>query len=160
MKYLIWAMLLLPLVSHAEIEVLEISGTSNFEDGRRELTSTGLPVIYAGMGGLEAHCNERNRDGLCNTCNDLNSRFAVCNQARVYDSLDLIMTFRSDVANSEGRALLETADGVRVPLSSPTFVMTSGAAHRVEVKWRELCSVISEGSFDDWSNQIVARTRR
>ncbi|NQY99968.1 MAG: hypothetical protein HRT45_04775 [Bdellovibrionales bacterium] len=56
------------------------------------------------------------------------------------------MTFRSDVANSEGRALLETADGVRVPLSSPTFVMTSGAAHRVEVKWRELCSVISEGS--------------
>jgi hypothetical protein len=130
-------------LGYAEIEITQVIGDSalDLNLNQNDQTSTGTPIIYGGVGGDEANCNEEDEEGRCNTCNDLTT-FEVCNEKRIYDNLVLEIYLRSDRDNSAGEAFVEDNEGNRLTLVDSTGRLSSGATHRVGLQWSEICNEI------------------
>ncbi|NQZ02710.1 MAG: hypothetical protein HRT45_18765 [Bdellovibrionales bacterium] len=145
--------------SFAEIEILNVIGDSalDLNLNPNQQNDQGTPIIYGGVGGLEANCNEEDSEGRCNTCNDLTS-FGVCNEQRIYDDLVLTITFRSDSDNSAGEAFVEDNEGNRLGLVDSTGRLGSGAAHRLDIQWSEICDEIDNtGTCEGVSDSVQLR---
>ncbi|MEO0334854.1 MAG: CFI-box-CTERM domain-containing protein [Pseudomonadota bacterium] len=145
-------------IATAEIEITSVIGDSAFDPNLNNLNDQGTPIIYGGVGGLEANCDEEGSEGLCDTCEDLTSGFGVCNERRIYDDLILRISFRSDQNNSEGEAFLEDNQGNRLTLIDSTNRLGSGAVHTIQIQWDEICDEIDNtGTCEGVADSVQLR---
>lgn len=150
--FLFWLALSPP--AHADIHVHEVLGASAFTSLVPDETGV-IPnlIIYGGVAGdgSAAECAPSERDNLstCNNCSFSGSDWGVvCNQRRIYPTLELRITFTN--LGSAGYVRLFGPNDTEVSELRPaSYYLDSGATGTVNVAWSALCALTETGQVGD-----------
>ncbi|MCB0414422.1 MAG: hypothetical protein KDD50_08820 [Bdellovibrionales bacterium] len=118
-----------------------VSGASAYDYN----TVSGIPIVYGGLGGT---CSSTDGTNACDSCANAPTAGTACNQNRIYDSLQLTITLKSDKASS-GSVIITTEDG-KTPLTMVTSetVGSTNTYGSVTVLWTYVCDTINTDAVD------------
>lgn len=131
--------------AHAKVTIETITGASaNFKPGDDIVSKH---VIYAGLAGSVDDCDpaDVNNSSTCNNCTkDTSNEKLGCNKTRVYPSLNLALTIKSDSAeNGIGTATMLIKGSV-IPVEYAQTGVTQTAT--ITIPWSVLCDKLGAGT--------------
>lgn len=132
--------------SFATVKVTALSGFSAAEGPLFGSSTVAQDTVYGGLGGNESACTTT--DGV-NPCNSCNGTTQECNTTRIYDSLQLKISFSSDAVNGRVLVTTDVDDGQEALTYSGVNTsdnFTKGNIVTITVLWSEICEEIFSGS--------------
>ncbi|MCB0407179.1 MAG: hypothetical protein KDD34_03180 [Bdellovibrionales bacterium] len=125
--------------AHATIQLIGVTGASN-----SDITAS-TPVIYGGTSGSDCSGSAASTSDTCDSCASLTS-FSACNKTRIYDSLILRISYKSDTMG--GTTFITTSDGTTIT-ATQTSTGNKGETVYVDVDWSTLCNALNSTSSCD-----------
>lgn len=136
-------------ICSAKIKISAITGASNVTGINTAIDTPTIRVFGGTGGGSTANgCSSLNNTSTCDSCgND----FSICNKTRIYDTLNLSITFASTDATAGVpiATYSSSTSGSQLPLGNPGPILIGGTPNQtrtISITWSQICSYIPNGT--------------